>query len=191
MALAKRSITVAAAATGVAYIGAGGVYSLNVGEVTAVAAAATIRVYDQAAGPVATNPIALARLAANGHRQLLFPKGIKFRAGLLVEAVGGDIDLSAAFGGSGALVPHFFNADALALVTGAVTVDSILLAETAAAAAEAAIYDALTITGVPFAAVPLAANENVHYQFPQGVAFGTGITADEVSGAVEGIIYTL
>lgn len=190
MGFPKRAFSVAAAATGVAYVGSGGLHEIHVAEVTAVPAATTMRLYDQAAGPVATSPIAVIQLAVNDKHQFAFPKGIRFRNGLLVEAVGGDVNGAVSFGGSGALVPRFFSADTAALVSGAVQIDSMLLAETAGAVAEAAFFDALTAVGTPFATVPLAANETIRLNWAQGVLFTTGITVDEVAGAVEGVIYT-
>ena len=190
MALPKRSFAVAAAATGVAFVGSGAVKELHVAEVTAVASVATMRLFDQAAGPIASTPIAVVRLIANDKKQVQWPKGLKFRNGLLIEAVTGDINGSVSIGSSGALTPRFFSADTAALVNGAVQVDSVLIAETAGAVAEAAIYDALTVTGTAFATVPLAANETAMLSFPEGAAFGTGISVDEVAGAVEGVIYT-
>jgi hypothetical protein len=184
--LPKRSFAVAAAATGVAYVGAGGLYSLNV---TAVAAAATFRLYDQAAGPVATNPIAVVRLAANGVRQVPFPKPVRFSLGLLVAAADGDVSGSVVIGSSGAATPRFFSGDGTLLSAGT-SVDALLLAETAGAAAEATVFDNTAAAGNPFVRVPLAANETAFYAWPNGVAFGTGITVDEVSGAVEGVLYT-
>lgn len=191
MALARRAFAVAAAATGAAYTGAGGLYEMHVSEVTAVAAAGTFRLYDQAAGPVATNPIAVIRLAADRPHQFEFPKGIKFSLGLLVEATGADLQGGFAIGGSGAVKPRFFSADAAPLYSGAINIDSLLVAETAGAAAEVAMHDALAIAGTPYVRLPLVANENIYYRWPQGVAFNTGITIDEMSGAVEGVVYTL
>lgn len=190
MALPKRFLSVAAAATGQAYVGAGGLYELHFGETTAVAAATIIRLYDQAAGPVATSPIAVLNLPADGQRQLEFSKGLRFRLGVLVSATGGDINGGISFSGSGALTPRFFDADVDALVSGAVNVDSFLMSEVAGALAQVNVYDTLVQSGAPFASVPLAANETVYYRWPQGVAFTTGITVDEAA-SVEGVIYTL
>lgn len=190
MGLPKRSFSVAAAATGVAFAGSGGLFELHVAEVTGTPAATTMRLYDLAAGPVSGSPIAVVRLGTNGKYQAAWPKGIRFVNGLLVEAVGGDVNGSILFGTTGVLRPRFFNADTAALVTGPTQVDSLLIAEGAGAVAEATIFDALTATGTAFATVPLAANETAFLSWPQGVNFGTGISVDEVAGAVEGTIYT-
>lgn len=190
MALPKRSISVANAATGVAYVGAGGLYELHFGEVTAVAAATVVRVYDQAAGPVATDPIAVVSIPADRQHQLEFPKGIKFRNGLVVTSTGGDVNGAISFSGSGALTPRFYGNDVNALVSGAVNLDSMLVVEIGNIAAQVLLYDALAPAGAPFASMPLVAHETLYYRWPQGVSFGTGITIDE-TGSTEGVIYTL
>lgn len=189
MGLPKKTFAVAAAATGVAVVGAGGIVSLNVTEVTAVAAAATFRLYDQAAGPVATDPIAVVRLAANGFRQIKFPRPVKFSNGLLIAAADGDVSGSIVIGGSGASRARFFSGDGT-LLSGVASVDALLLAETAGAVAEAQVYDNTAAAGTAAVRVPLAANETAFLDWAQGLAFGTGITVDEVAGAVEGVIYT-
>lgn len=189
MGLPKRTFTVAAAATAVAYVGSGGLVSFNIAEVTAVAAPATFRLYDQAAGPVATDPIAVVRLLTNGWQQIKFPKPVRFSLGLLVAAADGDVAGSVVLGSTGASRARFFSGDGT-LLTGVASVDALLLAETAGAVAEAQVYDNTAAAGTAAVRVPLAANGTAFLDWPQGVAFTTGITVDEVAGAVEGVIYT-
>jgi hypothetical protein len=82
----------------------------------------------------------------------------------------------------------FAGADLL-LYTGATELDSILAAETAGAAAEWRVFDALSAAGTSFAGGINAANETQKLDFPMAVNMGTGLFYDQVTGAVSGNVY--
>ena len=188
MGLAKSVVNVAAGAGATVHTGAGGLYGLWLRENTAVAAAGTVQVYDNtsAAGTI----IATVRLAANGNSpQLKWKQGVRFNTGLHVVATGADINGFALIGSPGALRAVPFAGADLLLHTGATELVSVLAAETAAAAAEWRLYDALSITGTSFVGLSHTADATHQLTFDEGVKIGTGLQYDQVAGAVSGNVY--
>lgn len=191
MANSKRPFAVAAAGNATLLTGTGGLFGITIRESTAVAAAATVTVYDNTApsGPV----LSVIRLAANGNFNHSWKRGVKFGTGLTIAATGGDISGSLIVGSSGGLraIP-FAGVDALLrniATQGNANVDCIVAAETAGAVAEWTVYDALTITGNAFAGYSHAANETAKVAFEGGVSLSTGLQYDQVAGAVSGAVY--
>lgn len=191
MANSKRPFAVAAAGNATLFTGSGGLYGIVIRESTAVAAAATVTVFDNtaASGPV----LAVVRLAADGNHEASWTKGVKFGTGLTIAAAGGDISGSLIVGSSGGLrALPFAGVDALlrtVATQGNANVDSVLAAETAGAVAEWTLYDALSITGNAFAGWSHAANQTVKVNFEGGVSLSTGLQYDQVAGAVSGAVY--
>jgi hypothetical protein len=187
MGLAKRTFALAAAGAATAFTGPGAFYGIHVREVTAVAAAGTLQVYDNTAA--SGTLVATIRLAADGEQNFEWPKGVKFQNGLHVVATGADLTGMIVIGSGGGLRALPFAGVDLLLNTGAIEVDSVLAAETAGAAAEWRIFDALTATGTSFVGGINAANETQKVSFAKGVNMGTGLFYDQVTGAVSGNVY--
>lgn len=188
MSLPKRLISVAAAADANVVTGAGAIYGINLREVTAVAAAGTLTVYDNtsAAGAI----LAVIRVAANGNApELRWPKGLRFNTGIHVAAAGADFVGSVQVGSSGALRALPFAGVDLLLNTGGINVDSILAAETAGAVAEWRLLDAVTVTGTEFAGASHAANETRFMRWETGLRVATGLQYDQLGGATSGAVY--
>jgi len=187
MALAKLPFSVAAGANATLFTGAGGVYGIMVKEVTAVAAAGLLQVFDNtAASGVVLAPL---RLPADGEDYFEWDKGVKFGTGLTVAATGADIQGMILYGSSGGLRAKPFAGADLGLFTGACFLDSVLAAETAGAAAEWRLYDNTAISGTPMMGITHAANETRHLKFRKGVNIGTGLFYDQQSGAASGAAY--
>lgn len=185
MALPRRSFALSGAgATQVT--GPGGLYGINVRENAAVAAVATLQVYDNtsAAGTL----IATIRLAADGEFQMLWDKGVRFSNGLHVVATG-DIGGSLLIGSTGALRALPFAGVDLQLSAVPAVLDSVLAAETAGAVAEWQLFDALTATGTPIAGAAPAANETMSLKWPPGMQLTTGLFFDNLAGATSGNAY--
>lgn len=190
MGYAKRSFAIAAAANATVFTGAGGLFGILLKENTAVAAAGTLTVYDNTAA--SGSILATVRLGADGElgQPLLWAKGVKFGLGLTVAAAGADLTGTLLIGSAGGLRALPFAGADLLLLTGARNLDSILAAETAGAAAEWRMYDALSATGTPFAGASPAADETMKIDFgAAGVAIGTGLFYDQQGGASSGAAY--
>lgn len=187
MGLAKRTFALAAAGAVTAYSGPGALFGIHVRENTGVAAPGTLQVYDNtsAAGTI----LATIRLGADGEINPHWRKGVKFANGLHLVATGADLTGMVLVGSAGGLRAIPFAGADLLLYTGAVEVDSILAAETAGAAAEWRVFDALSAAGTSFAGGINTANETQKLDFPMGVNMGTGLFFDQVTGAVSGNVY--
>ena len=187
MGLAKRTFALAAAGAVTAYTGPGAFYGIHVRENTGVAAAGTLQVYDNtsAAGTL----VATIRLGADGEHNFEWNKGVKFQNGLHVVATAADLTGMILVGSGGGLRALPFAGADLLLLTGATEVDSVLAAETAGAAAEWRVFDALSAVGTSFVGGINAANETQKVSFSKGVSMGTGLFYDQVSGAVSGNVY--
>lgn len=187
MGLAKRTFALAAAGAVTAITGPGAFYGIHVRENTGVAAPGTLQVYDNtsAAGTL----IATIRLGADGEHNFEWPKGVTFRNGLHLVATGADLTGMIQVGSAGGLRAYPFAGADLLLFTGATEVDSVLAAETAGAAAEWRVFDALSAAGTSFVGGINAANETQKVSFSKGVNMGTGLFYDQVSGAVSGNVY--
>lgn len=187
MGLAKRTFALAAAGAVTAVTGPGAFYGIHVRENTGVAAPGTLQVYDNTAA--AGTLLATVRLGADGEQNLNWTKGVKFANGLHLVATGADLTGMIQIGTSGGLRSIPFAGADLLLHTGAIEVDSILAAETAGAAAEWRVFDALSAAGTSWAGGINAANETQKLDFPKGVNMGTGLFYDQVSGAVSGNVF--
>jgi hypothetical protein len=189
MALNHSSALVAAAGNAVLRTGAGGLYSIQVTETTAVAAPVTVQFFANTAASGAL--VATVRLPANGSFQASWDMGVRFATGLTVLATGGDIAVSVTLGGTGSLRSIPFAGVDLLLNTGSISVDSILAAETAGAAAEFQVFDALTaVAGTQFARRNLAANETTKVDFStNGLRAATGLFYDQLAGASSGAVF--
>jgi hypothetical protein len=187
MALSKRSFSVAAGANATIYTGPGAIFGVLIKEVTGVAAAGLLQVFDNVAA--SGTILAPFRLAADGEDQFEWRKGVKFGTGLTVAATGADINGTIVIGSEGALRALPFAGADLLLKTGQGSLDSILAAETAGAAAEWRLYDALSITGTPLFGITHAANETRKLGFDHGFDFCTGLFYDQQSGAASGAAY--
>lgn len=187
MALAKTAFSVAAAANSTLRTGAGALYGLTLREVTAVAAAGTVTLFDNtaASGPV----LAVIRLAADGNFTVNWKHGVRYSTGLTLAAVGADVNGSATVGSTGTLNARPFAGADLLLQTGSVSLDSVLAAETAGAAAEWQLFDNTSAAGTPFAGFNHAANSTVKIDWPDGVRATTGLFFDQLSGATSGVAY--
>jgi hypothetical protein len=192
MPLGKRPFAVAAAGNATLFTGGGGLYGITLREATAVAAAGTLTVFDNTAA--SGTAIAVVRVAADGEANFTWDKGIKFGVGLTVAAVGADFAGSLIVGGPGGLrALPFAGVDALLrtiATAGPASVDSVLAAETAGAAAEWRVFDATSITGNAVLGYSHVANETAHIKLPEaGATFANGIQYDQVSGATSGAVY--
>lgn len=183
------SAAVAAAGNSVLRTGAGGLYGIQVSEVTAVAAPVTVQFFANTAASGAL--VATVQLPADGSFEINWDMGVRFLTGLTVLATGGDIVVSAMLGGSGSLRSIPFVAADLLLNTGAISVDSILVAETAGAAAEWQIMDAVTaVAGTQIARRNMAANATTKVGFgTNGLRAATGLFFDNVAGATAGNVF--
>lgn len=183
----KRTAAVAAGADANLFTGSGGLYGIRLRDVTAVAAPGTVTIYDNtsAAGDI----LAVIRLAADGRTPPIFWKrGVRFDTGIHLAAVGADVSGHVLIGAPGALQAVPFAAD-LQLSATPRQLDSILVAETAGAAAEWRIYDALAAAGNAFDGNTHAADTTVFLD--EQVKLGTGLFFDVQSGAVAGAAYLL
>lgn len=187
MALKKLPFSVAAGANATLFTGAGGLFGIVAKEITAVAAAGLLQVYDNTAA--AGTVLAPIRLPADGEDIFDFEKGIKFVNGLTVAATGADFNGMLLIGSQGALQAKPFSGADLGLFTGATILDSVLAAETAGAAAEWRLYDNTAIAGTPMFGHTHVANETRHWRFRKGVGIDTGLFYDQQSGAVSGAAY--
>lgn len=190
MPLRKATFNVAAAGNAAILAVPGSFFSIDVKEITAVAAAGTVTFYDNtaASGPI----VAVIRFGIDGEHHLEWNKGVRLNTGLHIAAVGADVVGSVAIGGQGAgalrALP-FAGAD-LQLSAVPRVVDSILVAETAGAVAEWRMFDALTATGVPFTGASPAANETIKWSWPAGgLQLDTGLFYDQLGGASHGAAY--
>lgn len=188
MGLAKRTFAIAAGAGAVASAVPVGLYGIHVREVTAVAAAGTLQVYDNAAAAAGTI-VATIRLGVDGEFNVNWKKGVKIANGLFVQATGADLTGSLVVGGPGGLQALPFAGADLLLLTGARELDSILAAETAGAVAEWRMFDALSAAGTSFAGGVPAANETAKLEWPLGLNISTGLFFDNQAGAVSGNAY--
>lgn len=187
MGLAKRTFALAAAGAVTAFTGPGAFYGIHVRENTGVAAPGTLQIYDNTAA--AGTLVATIRLGADGEQNFEWSKGVKFSNGLHVVATGADLTGMILIGNGGGLRALPFAGADLLLYTGATEVDSVLAAETAGAAAEWRVFDALAAAGTSFVGGINAANETQKVSFSKGVNMGTGLFYDQVSGAVSGNVY--
>jgi hypothetical protein len=189
MSLNHVSAAVSAAGNSVLRTGAGGLYGIQVSEVTAVAAPVTVQFFANTAASGAL--VATIRLAADASYEVNFDMGVRFNTGLTVLATGGDIVVSVLLGSSGSLRSVPFAGADLLLNTGAISVDSILAAETAGAAAEWQVFDAVTaVAGSQVARRNMAANTTTKVEFgTNGLRAATGLFYDQVTGAVSGNVF--
>jgi hypothetical protein len=187
MGLAKRTFALAAAGAVTAYTGPGAFFGIHVRENTGVAAPGTLQVYDNTAA--SGTLVATIRLGADGESNFEWHKGVKFQNGLHIVATAADLTGMILVGSGGGLRALPFAGADLLLLTGATEVDSVLAAETAGAAAEWRVFDALTATGTSFVGGINTANETQKVSFSKGVTMGTGLFYDQVSGAVSGNVY--
>lgn len=187
MGLAKRPFALAAAGAVTAVTGPGAFYGIHVRENTGVAAPGTLQVYDNTAA--AGKLVATIRLGADGEQNFEWPKGVKFANGLHVVATGADLTGMILIGSAGGLQSIPFAGVDLLLYTGPIELDSVLAAETAGAAAEWRVFDALAAAGTPFVGGINTANETQKVSFSKGVNMGTDLFFDQVSGAVSGNVY--
>lgn len=189
MPLRKATFSVAAAGNANVLPGAGSFFSIDIKEVTAVAAAGTVTFYDNtaAAGPI----VAVIRVGIDGELHFEWQKGVRLNTGLHIAAVGADFVGNVTIGGSnGVLRALPFAGVDLQLSAVPRVVDSVLVAETAGAAAEWRMYDALTATGVPFVGASPAANETIKWGWPSGgIQLDTGLFYDQQGGASSGAAY--
>lgn len=189
MPLRKSTFNVAAAANANIIPAAGSFFSIDIKEITAVAAAGTVTFYDNtaAAGPI----VAVIRIGIDGELHYEWHKGVRLNTGLHIASVGADVVGSVTVGGSNGVLRAlpFAGAD-LQLSAVPRVLDSVLVAETAGAAAEWRMYDALTATGVPFLGASPAANETVKWGWPSGgMQLDTGLFYDQQGGASSGAAY--
>lgn len=187
MALGKKPFSVAAAANATLFTGPGALYGIVVKEVTGVAAAGLLQVFDNTAA--SGTVLAPVRLPADGEDFFEWEKGIKFSTGLTVAATGADFNGMLLVGSGGGLRALPFAGADLGLVTGSRILDSVLAAETAGAAAEWRIYDNTAISGTPLFGASHVANETRKWSFRKGVQIDTGLFFDQQSGAVSGAAY--
>jgi hypothetical protein len=187
MALKKLPFSVAAGANATLFTGGGGLYGIIVHEITAVAAAGLLQVYDNVAA--AGTVLAPVRLGADGEDQFEWDRGVKFDTGLTVAATGADLNGSLIVGSSGGLRAKPFAGADLGLFTGSVFLDSILAAETGGAAAEWRMFDNTAIGGTAFMGHTHVANETRHWKFRKGLTIDTGLFFDQQSGAASGAAY--
>jgi hypothetical protein len=189
MALSHVSANIAAAGNATLRTGAGGLFNIEVSETTAVAAPVTVEFFANTAASGAL--IATVRLAANGSFQANWDMGIRFATGLTVLATGGDIVISVTLGSTGSLKALPFAGADLLLNTGAISVDSILAAETAGAAAEWQVFDAVTAAAPnQIACRNMAANETALVSYgTNGLRAATGVFFDQLTGATSGNVY--
>lgn len=190
MPLRKATFNVAAAANANILPGPGSFFSIDIKEITGVAAAGTVTFYDNtaASGPI----VAVIRIGIDGELHFEWHKGVKLTTGLHIAAVGADVVGAVTSGGQGqgALRALPFAGADLQLSAVPRVIDSILAAETAGAAAEWRLYDALTATGVPFVGASPAANETIKWGWPQGgIQLDTGLFYDQQGGATSGAAY--
>lgn len=190
MPLRKATFNVAAAANANILPGPGSFFSIDIKEITGVAAPGTITFYDNtaAAGPI----VGVIRIGADGEHHFEWAKGVKLTTGLHIAAAGADVVGSVMTGGQGAgalrALP-FAGAD-LQLSNVPRVVDSVLVAETGGAAAEWRMFDALAAAGVPFVGGSPAANETIKWGWPQGgLQLDTGLFYDQQGGASHGAAY--
>lgn len=190
MPLRKATFNVAAAGNANIITGPGSFFSIDIKEITGVAAAGTITFYDAvaAAGAVA----AVIRIGADGELHFEWNKGVRLTNGLHIATVGADVVGSVTVGGQGAgalkALP-FAGAD-LQLSAVPRVIDSIMAAETAGAAAEWRLYDAAAAAGVPFVGGSHAANETIKWGWPQGgIQLDTALFYDQQGGASSGAAY--
>lgn len=187
MALKKLPFSVAAGANATLLTGAGGLHMIFAKEVTGVAAAGLLQVFDNTAA--AGTVLAPVRLPADGEDQFEWEKGVKFVNGLTVAATGADFQGMLVIGSQGALQTKPFSGADLLLFTGATILDSVLAAETAGAAAEWRIYDNTAIGGTPMFGHTHVANETRHWKIRKGIGIDTGLFYDQQSGAASGAAY--
>lgn len=189
MPLRKATFNVAAAANANILPAAGSFFSIDIKEITAVAAAGTVTFYDNtaASGPI----VAVIRVTADGELHYEWHRGVRLNTGLHIAAVGADVVGSITTGGANGVLRAlpFAGAD-LQLSAVPRIVDSVLISETAGAAAEWRAFDALAITGVPFVGGSLAANESIKWGWPKGgIQLDTGLFYDQQGGAASGAVY--
>lgn len=189
MALNHSSAVVAAAGNAVLRSGAGGLFGIQVAEVTAVAAPVIVQFFANTAASGAL--IATISLPADGYAEVNFDFGVRFTTGLTVLATGGDVVVSAQLGSTGSLRSIPFAGVDLLLNTGSISVDSILAAETAGAAAEFQVFDALSaVAGSQVARRNMAANTTQKVEFgTNGLRAATGLFFDQVTGATSGNVF--
>lgn len=184
----KTTFNVAAAGNANILPAAGSFFSIDIKEITAVAAAGTVTFYDNTAAAGAV--VAVIRVTADGELHYEWTKGVRLFNGLHIATVGADVVGSVMIGGqAGALRALPFAGADLQLSNVPRVVDSILVAETAGAAAEWRMFDALAISGNPFVGASLAANETSKVGWSQGMQLDTGLFYDQQGGASSGAIY--
>ena len=186
MGLAKRPFSIAAGA-GVNIASPAGLFGLQIREVTAAPVAGTLQVYDNTAA--AGLLVATVRLGADGEFQINWKSGVRILNGLFVQATGADIAGSLIVGSGAALRPLPFAGADLLLFTGQIDVESILVAETAAAVAEYRIFDATSVTGNAFMGGVPAANETQKWDWPDSLRMDNGLFYDQQAGACSGNVY--
>jgi hypothetical protein len=187
MALAKRPFDIAAGAGATVYTGAGGLYGLTIREDTAVAAPTSVIVYDNTAA--AGSIIARVRLAADGETNINWSRGVKFGTGLHITATGGDISGMVIIGSSGGLRALPFAGADLLILTGAASLDSVLVADLGGAVADWQMFDNTVAAGTPFVGGATAANETAYLTWPSGVTISNGLFFDQLAGATGGAAY--
>lgn len=189
MPLRKATFNVAAAANANILNAAGSFFSIDIKEITAVAAPGTITFYDNvaAAGPI----VGVIRITADGELHYEWNRGVRLNTGLHIATVGADVVGSVTIGGANGILRAlpFAGAD-LQLSAVPRVIDSILVAETAGAAAEWRAFDAAAATGNPFVGGSLAANETAKVGWPQGgIQLDTALFYDQQGGASSGAAY--
>jgi hypothetical protein len=187
MALKKLPFSVAAGANATLFTGGGGLYGIIAHEITGVAAAGLLQVFDNTAA--AGTVLAPVRLGADGEDLFEWDRGVKFGTGLTVAATGADFNGSLLVGNAGGLSALPFAGADLLLRTGACFLDSVLAAETAGAAAEWRMFDNTAIAGTAMFGHTHAANESRLWRFRKGLNIDTGLFYDQQSGAASGAAY--
>lgn len=189
MPLRKATFNVAAAGNANILPGPGSFFSIDIKEITGVAAAGTITFYDNTAA--SGSIVGVIRIGIDGELHFEWAKGVRLLNGLHIATVGADVVGSVTIGGNlGLLRALPFAGVDIQLSNVPRVVDSILIAETAGAAAEWRAYDALTATGVPFVGGSPAANETIKVGWPQGgLQLDTGLFYDQQTGAASGAVY--
>jgi hypothetical protein len=189
MPLRKATFNVAAAGNANILPAAGSFFSIDIKEITGVAAPGTITFYDNTAASGAI--VGVIRIGIDGEHHFEWAKGVRLFNGLHIAAAGADVVGSVTVGGGAGMLRAlpFAGAD-IQLSNVPRVVDSMLVAETAGAAAEWRAYDALTATGVPFVGASPVANETIKIGWPMGgIQLDTGLFYDQQGGAAHGAVY--
>ena len=190
MPLRKTTFNIAAAANATLITGAGSFFSIDVKEITAGPVPGTITFYDNVAAAGAV--VGVIRVAADGSAHYEWERGVKLTTGLTVAAAGADVVGSVTIGGVGlaALTALPFAGADLQLSAGPRRLDSVLIAETAGAAAEWRMFDNPALAGVPFVGSTLAANQTQKIGWPVGgISLDLGLFYDQQGGASSGAAY--